>query len=68
MLEKNLMNYKDDHSSANWLFQHDKCLSQVSRNTREWFEMHEGKRMQWTSRSTDLNPIENLWSVLTSNF
>ncbi|KAG6611452.1 putative retroelement [Phytophthora cinnamomi] len=54
------------HHGRDFMFQQDNASIHVSRETKEFMDEMDVKRMEWTARSPDWNPIENVWGKRVS--
>jgi hypothetical protein len=48
------------------VFQQENASIHASKLTNQWFQLKEIELLSWPSRSSDLNPIKNLWGILAS--
>lgn len=49
----------------NFIFQQDNCPVHTAGIIRQWFATNNIEVLPWASYSPDINPIENIWGLLT---
>lgn len=58
---------KTNCAPARWLFQQDNASFHKGPSVRKFFKEHQICPLVWPPRSPDLNPIENIWSIVDAN-
>ena len=66
LLSTHLLAQAQQVGGPNWMFQHDNASIHTAKNTLEWLKANNISTLDWAPRSPDMNPVENVWSLLVS--
>jgi hypothetical protein len=65
MLNTTLLPFIGSLNSGPYIFQQDNGPCHKSKITKDWLVSKGVRLIEWPSRSSDLNLVENLWSMLS---
>ncbi|GBL99904.1 hypothetical protein AVEN_19410-1 [Araneus ventricosus] len=66
-LEKYLMPFAGNIGGRNWKYQHDNAPIHTSSATKYYLNSKNATVIEWPPMSPDLNPIENVWGIMSPN-
>ena len=63
VLVKRLLPFLADNYQNNAIFQQDNAVIYTAKLTTKWLQDHNIATLDWPTKSPDLKPIENPWSI-----
>lgn len=60
-----MLTFARAHHGNNFIYQQDGAFIHTSSRTMRYVDEQEVRVLPWPSRSSDLNPIENVWAALS---
>ncbi len=52
------------YRDADFIFKQDLAPAHTAKGTKSWFNDHGITVLDWPANSPDLNPVDNLWSIV----